>query len=143
MRPIGRSIDAFTLTELIITVVIVGVIAGFAVPNYRKSVERTYYQDAVMQLRSIHAANKLYAARDDDGDYWPPANNQDVTTINNNLSLNIMGNGMTYTCGIGAGPAGSTFTCTAVRFPGSAFTVTVTQADLSAANPACTAGSCP
>ena len=136
-----QSTIAFTLTELMIVVAIIGIIAGFAIPNYTKAVERAHLRDAIIQLTNVHAANQIYRA--ENGSYWPPANGQDLTAINANLDLGILPNGMTYTCGIGAGPAGSTFSCTAVRDPPAAsFTVTVTQAAVSGTNPGCT-GTCP
>ena len=131
---------AFTLTELMIVVVIVGVIAGFAIPNYTRAVERAHLRDAVVQLTTVHAANQIYRAENEK--YWPLVSGQDLAAINAALSLSIIANGMTYTCG--GVLAGTSFTCTAVRDPPAAsFTVTVTEAPVSSSNPSCTAGACP
>lgn len=132
-----RSPKAFTIMEILIVVIIVGVIAAFAIPNYGRSVAQTHLQDAVMQLSAIRTANQVYYART--GAYWPPSGSNNVSAINSNLSLNIIENGMTYTCT----GTGTTFNCTAVTTGGSSFTTTVTQAPLSTTNPQCTAGSCP
>jgi prepilin-type N-terminal cleavage/methylation domain-containing protein len=121
---------AFTLIELMVVVVILGVVAGFAIPNYTKSVERSHRKDAESNLRMIHAAQQMYAARNNDA-YWTGGN---VGTINSNLQLHIVPNGKTYSCTGG----GATFSCTAVR---GAWTVTVTQASTT---PTCApSGSCP
>ena len=132
------SIKAFTIMEIMIVVIIVGIIAAFAIPNYSRSVSQSHLQDAMMQLSAIRSANQVYYART--SKYWPAtaaANN--VTAINSFLSLNIIENAMTYSCtGIASG---ATFNCTATPV-GSAYTVTVTQNVLSSTNPTC-GGTCP
>jgi prepilin-type N-terminal cleavage/methylation domain-containing protein len=134
----SRAHKAFTIMEILIVVVIIGVIAAFAIPNYGRSVAQTHLQDAIIQLSAIRTANQVYYART--GAYWPPSGSNNVAAINSNLSLNIIENGMTYTC-TGTGTA---FSCTAVTPGIGSFTTTVTQAALSATNPQCTSGSaCP
>jgi len=120
-----------------IVVVIIGIIAAFAVPNYTRAVERAHLRDAIVQLTNIHAANQIYRA--ENNEYWPSTStSQDLAAINAALDLGVIANGMTYTC-VGV-PAGTSFTCTAVRDPPAAsFTVTVTHAS---SNPSCT-GACP
>jgi prepilin-type N-terminal cleavage/methylation domain-containing protein len=131
---------AFTLMEILVVIVILGAIAGFAIPNFTRTIERSHENDAILQLEAIHSANKIYQARNNA--YWPPDTaSYDITSINTNLGLNIIANDMTYTC---LGTDGSTFFCKAVRnAPAASFTVSVTEADLSSSNPACTAGACP
>jgi type II secretory pathway pseudopilin PulG len=126
--------------EILVVIVILGAIAGFAIPNFTRTIERSHENDAILQLEGIHSANKIYNARNNS--YWPPDNAAyNLSSINTNLGLNIIANDMTYTC---TGTDGSVFTCTAVRnAPASSFTVTVTEADLSSGNPSCTAGACP
>lgn len=140
---------AFTIMEILIVVIIVGVIAAFAIPNYGRSVAQSHYQDAVMQLSAIRNANQIYFART--SSYWPTATyvgTRNVSDINSNLSLNIIENSMIYTCDAYVSP--TTFTCTA-RPPDGSFTVTVTEAPLATStppagtdNPRCTPlGTCP
>lgn len=135
---------AFTLTELMIVVIIIGVMASFAIPNYSKSVERAHRKDAETQLSTIWSADQIY--RSQNGQYWPSGGSNDITAINNTLGLGIIPNGMTYNCTGGPptvpNPFG-TFTCTAVRQPPAAsFTITVTQAQIDSSNPSC-GGGCP
>ena len=131
---------AFSLVELMVAVVVVGTIATFAIPKYTRYTERTYRDDAIKQLTVIYIANNEYYLKSNPKSYWPGAGgNFDVSAINSNLGLTIIENGMTYTC---AGTS-ATFTCTAVRNAATPFTITVTQAALSAANPSCTSGACP
>jgi prepilin-type N-terminal cleavage/methylation domain-containing protein len=135
-----RKKQAFTLVEIVITISVMATIAGFALVNYRKTVERSYLHDAINQLRTINAANRIYHSIA--GKYWPPdAGTYNIAAINQNLSLGIIANGMTYSC---TGATGTSFSCTAIRnAPAPSFTVTVTDAEVSATNPQCTAGACP
>ncbi len=146
----SRATKAFTIMEILIVVVIVGIIATFAIPNYGNSVARTHLQDAIMQLSAIRTANQLYFART--SSYWPTATytgTRNVNDINSNLSLNIIENSMIYTCNAYVSP--TTFTCTATSTPAArSFTVTVTEAPLVTStppavtdNPRCTAGTAP
>ena len=134
------QIKAYTLTELVIVITILGIIAGFAMPNYNKAIERSQRRDGDIQLKAIHVANQIYRAQN--GNYWPTAGGSfDLTDINNNLGLNIISNGLTYACSSSDG--GATYTCTATR---NGWTLGVTEQPLSDAaplNPDCTAGTCP
>lgn len=125
----SKNTNAFTIMEIMIVVVILGVIAGFALPNYTKAMERTYAADAISQLSALHAANGVMYART--RSYWPTSTVNNVTTINDTLSINIVPNGMTYSC---TGD-GTSFTCTATRTTGT-FAVQVTEAPLQVSVPA-------
>ena len=133
-----KNQKSFTLVELLAVIMIIAAVAGFAIPNYSRSVERAHEQDGLTQLRAIHAANQIFNARTNS--YWPAdAGAYTVNDINTNLGLNIIESGMAYAC---SGTDGTTFDCTATRAGGS-FTLTVDENPLSAANPSCTGGDCP
>ncbi len=135
MKRDGRG---FTVAELIVVVIIMGAIAGFAIPNYTRSVENAHYQDAVLQLKAIHSAQQIYKVRS--GQYWPTdGSTHYVSDINNDLNLNVIEDGVTYACASSDPAVG--FSCQAQR-DGGAFTVSVDQTALSTSNPSCT-GSCP
>jgi len=53
----------FTLVELAVVVVIVGVLAAFAVPRFTDSVERSKSSEAFNFQATIHAAQERYHAR--------------------------------------------------------------------------------
>ena len=53
----------FTLVELAVVVVIIGVLAAFAVPRFMASVERSKAAEAFNYLSSIQAAQERYHAR--------------------------------------------------------------------------------
>jgi len=125
----------FTLIELMVVVMIVGIVATFAIPNYATSIDRAHRKDAENNLRVIQAAEQMYYARHDNM-YWGPAVGATpalrLLNINTNLNLNILSNGASYDC-----PAGAPFSCTATR---GAWTVKVTLADGALT---CSAGPCP
>ncbi len=135
------SQKAFTILEILITVIILGIIAAFAIPNYTKSVSQTHLQDALAQLTAIRSANQIYYAKT--AMYWPNvAGTQDVSAINTKLSLNIIENAMTYRCDCAGACDGRAYSCTATA-SGSAYIVSVNQGPVTATNPGCTSGACP
>jgi type IV pilus assembly protein PilA len=64
----------FTLVELAVVIVIIGVLAAFGVPRFIKSVERSKAAEAFSYLSAVRAAQERYHARQ--GTYAT-----DVTTL--------------------------------------------------------------
>ena len=58
-----RQQDGFTLVELAVVIIIIGVLAAFAVPRFRDSVERSKASEAFNYLSSVRAAQERYHAR--------------------------------------------------------------------------------
>ena len=50
----------FTLVEILIVVVIVGILAAIAIPTYYKYVEKGYASDAKVQIQNIAKSSDLY-----------------------------------------------------------------------------------
>ena len=61
LRLPNRREDGFTLVELIVVVLIVGVLTSIAVPQYLKTVETAKANDAVSQTNLIGSANRMFA----------------------------------------------------------------------------------
>lgn len=116
--------------ELMVTVVIVGVIAAFGIPNYQKSINISVAKDAVSNLKLIAASQQIYFSRN--GTYYPSSGTATVFQINSNLKLNILEQqGVTYSC------RNTAPQCSATK---GSWTYSIT---LPTTLPVCTAGICP
>ncbi|RKY30910.1 MAG: hypothetical protein DRP74_06000 [Candidatus Omnitrophota bacterium] len=74
----------FTLVELLIVAVIIGILATFAMPNFTVTKERTLSREAIANLRLIAAAERIYKMEHDD--YLISSA---LDTINDELMLSI------------------------------------------------------
>lgn len=102
--------SGFTLIEVMIVITLLGIIAGFAIPNYQNSIRKSHERDAISQLTLIKAANDIYRSQSPDSSngftkqYLQTADltNQTGYTdahladVNDELDLNILGNGLEY-----------------------------------------------
>ena len=68
MKKNNRMLKGFTLVEILIVVVIIGILATVAIPTYFKYVERGYASDAKVQIKNILQNAELY--RQETGG-WP------------------------------------------------------------------------
>ncbi len=63
LRLNAKRQEGFTLVELAVVIIIIGVLAAFAVPRFRDSVERSKASEAFNYLSSIRASQERYHAR--------------------------------------------------------------------------------
>ncbi len=54
------KLDAFTLVELLVVVLIIGILAAIALPQYRKTVEKAHVADATITIRALEGALERY-----------------------------------------------------------------------------------
>lgn len=55
-----RGLGGFTLIELLVVVLIIGLLAGVALPAYRKSVDRSRWTQMLLIERAVSAAQEAY-----------------------------------------------------------------------------------
>ncbi len=60
MRDIGAAPRGFTLIELLVVVLIIGILAAVAVPQYQKTVLRARIMSAVPFVKAVYDAQQLY-----------------------------------------------------------------------------------
>jgi len=107
---------SFTLIEIIIVIIIIGILATLAVNQYTPAKERAVGREAISTLRLIAAAEKIY--RMEIGGYYPPAALSPVTTpldINSNLKISVNENNWDYVI---SSTAVNNFTSNAIRQTG-------------------------
>ena len=126
----------FTLIELIVVILIVGICLGFAIPNLIVSMEQTKAQSARNNLLAIAAAEQKYSedysvyCTTTTGNVANCGNN--MNNLNGNLHLSMFANDpFSYSCAV----SGLYFTCTAGDTIDSlTLTVTATGASVSCVN---------
>jgi prepilin-type N-terminal cleavage/methylation domain-containing protein len=83
MRMARRKLFGFTLIELIIVIVIVGILALVAIPKYFANIEKTRKAEAVSTMRAIREAVLGYYAANGKN----PANNFPITVVIDNETV--------------------------------------------------------
>jgi len=78
MRKGTRKEWAFTLVELIVVLVIIGVLASMALPRFQVTIEKVRSAEGVNILTALLGAQKRYAA-ENGGAYTSSMSNLDVT----------------------------------------------------------------
>ncbi len=82
-----KSNKGFTLIELLVVVLIIGILAAIAVPQYQKAVKKSRATEAIMNLKSIMQAQEIYYLANDT-----------YTTNLNNLDIKLGSDNYIYTC---------------------------------------------
>ncbi len=82
--------NAFTLTEIMVVLVIIAIIAGLAVPGYFRTVEQSRSNEALSNLNIIHMGEKIYRLNSSPQTFWGPGT--DVATINAALNTDMQAN---------------------------------------------------
>jgi prepilin-type N-terminal cleavage/methylation domain-containing protein len=120
----------FTLVELAVVIVIIGVLAAFGVPRFIKSVERSKAAEAFAYLSSVRSAQERYQARQ--GTYASAITDLDIEmSVPTYFTVGTVGPGSTS-------ELDNSWTLTMTRLGASAgygpYTVTFTQDGFDTAN---------
>jgi type IV pilus assembly protein PilA len=126
-----RNRKGFTLVELAVVIVIIGVLAAFGVPKFLKSVERSKAAESFQYLAAVRSAEERYIAKE--GVYTSNLTDLDITqSVPKYFET---GSPLTATQ---ASDGTSNWTMTLKRIAGSssygAYTVTFTQDGFDTAN---------
>ncbi|MBU0547290.1 MAG: type II secretion system GspH family protein [Candidatus Omnitrophica bacterium] len=125
---------SFTLIELLIVVVIIGILAALALPGFGTSKERVLDREAKANLALIQAAEKIY--RMESSFYYPSSGSTSVIAdINTNLRVNLPTGASSWTYAVD----GDSDETTASRLPSSSRVWTLTHTG----NTASCTGDCP
>lgn len=85
--PMNRG---FTIIELLIVVIIVGLLAAMAIPNLKDPLERGRAKNAIFNLQAIYHSQKRFKLAEKTFFYTPAGDRTGIiNAINENLTLNI------------------------------------------------------
>lgn len=97
----------YTLTELVITIAIIGACAAVAVPGFQNSMNKGKANQAIAYLRTIRTGEKMYYAKN--GNYVSCA---DKAAIASNLGAEVSTENYTFSV---LAPTATTFVAKAVK----------------------------
>lgn len=78
----------FTLIEIVVVVIVIGILATISFAQYTKAIERTRDEEAKAAIKVIVFAQKNYYMKHG-GYYSPSGTASDVNIINTNLNLKL------------------------------------------------------
>ena len=104
--------EGFTIIELMVVMIIVGVLVSLAIPGFFRTKERAFDKEARITLDLIVAGEKMYRARI--SSYYPSSGNvSNESDIENNLQLDLSFSDWSYR--IDSVSSGVNFNATAAR----------------------------
>ena len=109
-RKMQRGEKGFTLIELMIVVVIIGILAALAIPRFMRATTKSKQSEARQILKQVYSMQRAY--RQEYNAYWVPAGPASAAaqTAFGRIGVDVMANAR-YTFTMVA--AANTFTCTA------------------------------
>ncbi len=87
----------FTLLELLIVIIIIGILASLALPNFGKSKENVLNKEAISNLKLMQVAEKGHYLEMNTYYPSPAVSTSNIANINDNLKLSLNANNWTYT----------------------------------------------
>ncbi len=111
-RPSTSLWTGFTLLELMIVVVVVGLLASIAYPNYATLREKTLDKEAISALVLIRNSERMFFSHLEAFYPTPTGTQANINHINGNLSLDLSANNWAFSVTTTSATA---FTARAVR----------------------------
>ncbi|MBN1781865.1 prepilin-type N-terminal cleavage/methylation domain-containing protein [bacterium] len=65
-----KNRSGFTLTELLVVIVIIGILAGLTIPKFRSATTRAKATEAKLMLKEVYSLQKVYYL---ENDVWGPS----------------------------------------------------------------------
>ena len=98
MKNLLKTAKGFTLLELLVVVLIIGILAGIALPQYEMSVEKAKAAEALMNMRTIIGAveRNILLNGKDDADVYENHENWDIELSGGNW--HERGSGTLFEC---------------------------------------------
>ena len=126
---------SFTLIEILVVIIIIGILAALALPGFGVSKERVLDKEAKANLALIQAAEKIYKM--ESGIYYPSSGTTSVVAdINTYLRVNLPTGALSWSYTVD----GDNSQTTASRLPAASRVWTLTHTGSAAA---CTGTGCP
>lgn len=85
-NPVKRILGGFTLIELLVVVLIIGILAAVAVPQYTKAVEKSRAAEALTMVSAIARGNEVYKMAT--GQYTSDISVLDIQIPGNDITFN-------------------------------------------------------
>lgn len=115
----------FTLVEILVVIVIIGILVALALSSFGVTKERAMDKEAKANLRLIQAAEKIYKL--EMAYYYPPGTStSDVGSINANLKLRLPAPPKTISWNYNVDAAGEQIKATRNKTGGRDFTISFT-----------------
>ncbi len=108
----------FTLTEILIAVILAGILASIAVPQLQEHIEKARANEAINYLRMIRTAQKMYYSKNAAYSNW-----ENLDEMRDNLDVEVSDSHYDFTVRV----TEDGFLITATRNDGSGNTITLDQ----------------